>query len=170
MTSFRISCVWISTFTNSHLECFPSNTEAVLTVREEAIDALDLQAADRQVAWETHGRWVRVGNGDVCGGFAVLKASVFGYWPHVYKTFCGLQLLSGCDTAFGDTHSSGFCRPSELLVCSRENIRDCPADPATRTAPSSPSPRHCNSLSTGGTADNHHSVNTTVSCVSILIP
>lgn len=84
------------------------------------------------------------------------------------KTFPGLQLFGGC--AFGDTHSSGFCRPSELLVCSQENIRDCPADPATRTAPSSPSPRHRNSLSTGGTTDNHHSVNTTVSFVSILIP
>lgn len=50
------------TFTNSHLECFPSDPEAVFPVREEAADALDLQAADGQVAWETHRRRVKVGN------------------------------------------------------------------------------------------------------------
>lgn len=67
--------VWISIFTNSHLECFPSNAEVVLVVWEEAAGTLDLQAAGRQVAWETQQQVGDGGQWDACGGVAVLTAA-----------------------------------------------------------------------------------------------
>lgn len=62
------------------------NTEVVLTVWDAAVDTLDLQAADRQVACETQ----QVDEGvqwDACTGVAVpLTASRFDHWEVVARS------------------------------------------------------------------------------------